>query len=111
MPPHLEGCIWDGFISRSMPRVRHGVAGLTWAGVGIPGQGRRLTSTCRRPPPTSALDWLWLTSSGRQRHNPRRVLALLPHAAEHLKVWGSQALASPHGRGPASLPGEVVPPG
>ena len=39
MPPHLEGCIWDGFISRSMPRVRHGVAGLTWAGVGIPGQG------------------------------------------------------------------------
>ena len=52
----FEGCIWDGLISRSMPRVRHGVAGLTWAGVGTSCQGRRLTSTCRRPPPTSASD-------------------------------------------------------
>ena len=52
----FEGCILDGFISRSMPRVRHGVAGLTWAGAGTPCQGRRLTSTCCRPPPTSALD-------------------------------------------------------
>lgn len=104
MTLHVEGCIRDGFIFRSMPRVRHRFAGLTWAGAGTSCQGRRLNIHLSSAPAHQRIGPI-------MTDNPRHVLSLLPHVTERLEdALKALVLASPHGRGPASLPRRGRPP-